>query len=67
MPSNSGKYNNERRIFYFQDATLRGPRGSLNRNIDIFGVGGGGGGGEGHPSAKRALGRSHLPVNTKSK
>ena len=62
MPSNSGKYNNERRIFYFQDATLRGPRGSLNRNIDIFG-----GGGEGHPSAKRALGRSHLPVNTKSK
>ena len=46
MPSNSGKYNNERRIFYFQDATLRGPRGSLNRNIDIFG-GGWGGGGEG--------------------
>ena len=45
MPRNSGKYNNERRIFYFQDATLRGPRGSLNRNIDIFG---GGGGGEGH-------------------
>ena len=45
MPSNSGKYNNERRIFYFQDATLRGPRGSLNRNIDIFGGGGGGGGG----------------------
>ena len=45
MPSNSGKYNNERRIFYFQDATLRGPRGSLNRNIDIFGVGGGGWGG----------------------
>ena len=45
MPSNSGKYNNERQIFYFQDATLRGPRGSLNRNIDIFGVGGGGGGG----------------------
>lgn len=45
MPSNSGKYNNERRIFYFQDATLRGPRGSLNRNIDIFG--GGWGGGEG--------------------
>ena len=43
MPSNSGKYNNERRIFYFQDATLRGPRGSLNRNIDIFGGGGGGG------------------------
>ena len=43
MPSNSGKYNNERRIFYFQDATLRGPRGSLNRNIDIFGVWGGGG------------------------
>ena len=42
MPSNSGKYNNERRIFYFQDATLRGPRGSLNRNIDIFGGGGGG-------------------------
>lgn len=62
MPSNSGKYNNERRIFYFQDATLRGPRGSLNRNIDIFGGGGGW-----HPSAKRALGRSHLPVNTKSK
>ena len=60
MPSNSGKYNNERRIFYFQDATLRGPRGSLNRNIDIFGGGG-------HPSAKRAPGRSHLPVNTKSK
>ena len=29
--------------------------------------GGGGGGGEGHPSATRALGRSHLPVNTKSK
>ena len=27
----------------------------------------GGGGEEGHPSAKRALGRSHLPVNTKSK
>ena len=68
MPSNSGKYNNERRIFYFQDATLRGPRGSLNRNIDIFGGGWGGGrGGEGHPSAKRAPGRSHLPVNTKSK
>ena len=66
MPRNSGKYNNERRIFYFQDATLRGPRGSLNRNIDIFG-GGGGGGLEGHPSAKRAPGRSHLPVNTKSK
>ena len=43
MPSNSGKYNNERRIFYFQDATLRGPRGSLNRNIDIFGGGGRGG------------------------
>ena len=42
MPSNSGKYNNERRIFYFQDATLRGPRGSLNRNIDIFGGGGAG-------------------------
>ena len=41
MPSNSGKYNNERRIFYFQDATLPGPRGSLNRNIDIF-LGGGG-------------------------
>ena len=40
MPRNSGKYNNERRIFYFQDATLRGPRGSLNRNIDIFGGGG---------------------------
>lgn len=57
MPSNSGKYNNERRIFYFQDATLRGPRGSLNRNIDIFVCVGGG----------RALGRSHLPVNTKSK
>ena len=53
MSSNSGKYNNERRIFYFQDATLRGPRGSLNRIIDIFG-GGGGGGGEGHPSANRA-------------
>ena len=44
MPRNSGKYNNERRIFYFQDATLRGPRGSLNRNIDTFGGGGGGGG-----------------------
>lgn len=44
MPKNSGKYNNERRIFYFQDATLRGPRGSLNRNIDIFDGGGGGGG-----------------------
>ena len=43
MPSNSGKYNNERRIFYFQDATLRGPRGSLNMNIDIFFGGGGGG------------------------
>ena len=42
MPRNSGKYNNERRIFYFQDATLRGPRGSLNRNIDIFGGGAGG-------------------------
>lgn len=40
MPSNSGKYNSERRIFYFQDATLRGPRGSLNRNIDNFGGGG---------------------------
>ena len=47
MPRNSGKYNNERRIFYFQDATLRGPRGSLNRNIDIFGGGGGGGVGRG--------------------
>ena len=47
MPSNSGKYNNERRIFYFQDATLRGPRGSLNRNIDIFGWGEGGGVGRG--------------------
>ena len=45
MPSKSGKYNNERRIFYFQDATLRGPRGSLNRNIDFFFGGGGGGGG----------------------
>ena len=49
MPRNSGKYNNERRIFYFQDATLRGPRGSLNRNIDIFVVGGGGGGWGGAP------------------
>ena len=49
MPSNSGKYNNERRIFYFQDATLRGPRGSLNRNIDIFGGGWGGGGWGGAP------------------
>ena len=49
MPSNSGKYNNERRIFYFQDATLRGPRGSLNRNIDIFGWGEGGGGWVGAP------------------
>ena len=68
MPSNSGKYNNERRISYFQDATLRGPRGSLNRNIDIFFFGGGGGGGgEGHPNAKRALERSPLLVNTKSK
>ena len=44
MPSKSGKYNNERRIFYFQGATLRGPRGSLNRNIDIFFLGGGGAG-----------------------
>ena len=36
--------------------------------ILTFLVGGGGGrGGEGHPSAKRAPGRSHLPVNTKSK
>ena len=49
MPRNSGKYNNERRIFYFQDATLRGPRGSLNRNIDIFGGGGEGGGWGGAP------------------
>ena len=49
MPRNSGKYNNERRIFYFQDATLRGPRGSLNRNIDIFGGGGGGRGWGGAP------------------
>ena len=49
MSSNSGKYNNERRIFYFQDAlALRGPRGSLNWNIDIF-CGGGGGGWGGAP------------------
>ena len=54
MPKNSGKYNNERRIFYFQDATLRGPRGSLNRNIDIFDGGGGGGGGWGGAPEREA-------------
>ena len=59
MPSNSGKYNNERQIFYFQDATLRGPRGSLNRNIDIFGVGGGGVGRDTRARSARLAGATY--------